>query len=174
MEEWRKVPGYENYEISIETKEGKCRSKRSGIVLSNRPCTRSKRIYWDLRNEGERNNQQAAVWIALTYPELVENEYFDGAEIDHKDTDRLNNQPSNLRWVTRKQNLNNPLTKRHNSQVRIDNSHCRTVLQYTVDGQLVGKYISIKRAKEATGCHNIGKCCRGKIKSSGGFIWKYK
>ncbi len=186
MEEtWRDVPGYEGlYQISIDTKEGKCRSLRTGKLLSLKPCTRFNRIYWDLCKEGTRNNQQAAVWIALTYPELVENEYFEGAEIDHKDTDRLNNHPSNLRWVTRRDNLNNPLTKIHNSKARIDNSHCRPVVQLTVEGEYIAEYISIKRAKEQTGCNNIGKCCRGLCKTSGSvdkitgefvrYIWKYK
>ena len=118
-EEWRDVPGYEGlYQISIDTKEGRCRSlnyEKTGKVkeLSNKPCSRDKRIKWGLYRNGNLKIRQAARWIAITFPELIENEYFEGAEIDHKDTDRLNNQPSNLRWVSREGNLNNPLTKKH-------------------------------------------------------------
>ena len=118
MEQWRKVPGYENYEISIETKEGACRNIRTGKLIGNY-CKRDKRIYWGLRKNGVTTYWQAARWIAITYPELVENEYFEGAEIDHKDTDRLNNHPSNLKWVTRKGNQNNPLTIIHLREANI-------------------------------------------------------
>lgn len=121
MTEWRKVPGFERYEISIKTKEGECRSlnyRRTGKtkVFSNvkNSCGR---VNWRLYKDNNGYLQQAAVWIALTYPELVENEYFEGAEIDHIDTDPLNNHPSNLRWVTRKGNQNNPLTRKHRSEV---------------------------------------------------------
>ena len=114
---WRDVPGYEGlYQISIDTKEGKCRRlyKNGNIRILNYTINKAnKRYYWNLSKHNKYKSYQAAKWIALTYPELVENEYFDGAEIDHKDTDRLNNQPSNLRWVSRKDNLNNPLTLNH-------------------------------------------------------------
>lgn len=124
MEEWRDVPGFEGlYQISISTKEGKCRSMsyhQTGKTkeLSNKPNKTFNRIYWGLCKDGVTKKPQAAVWIAITYPELVENEWFPGAEIDHIDTDRLNNHPSNLRWVTRKTNLSNPLTVKHNSEAQ--------------------------------------------------------
>lgn len=114
--EWRDVPGYEGvYEISLATKEGLCRNKRTSKILSVKPDKRG-RIYWRLSLNNKAITHQAARWIALTYPELVENEYFEGAQIDHKDTDRLNNQPSNLRWVTNKENCNNPLTLIHTQE----------------------------------------------------------
>lgn len=122
MEQWRDVPNYEGlYQISIDTKEGKCRRIfKNGKVkeLSNNPNKKFGRIYWGLCKDGVSRKPQAAVWIALTYPEYVQNEWFEGAEIEHIDTDRLNNHPSNLKWVTRKQNLNNPLTIKHNSDAQ--------------------------------------------------------
>ena len=37
-------------------------------------------------------------------------------EIDHINTDRYDNRACNLRWVTHKENCNNPLTKQHTSE----------------------------------------------------------
>lgn len=81
FEEWRDIPGYD-YGVSISSKEGKCINLKTGKILRNTVNKSSKRILWDLHNNGKRNCQQAARWIAITYPELVQNEYFDGAEID--------------------------------------------------------------------------------------------
>ena len=39
-------------------------------------------------------------------------------EVDHIDTNTSNNDVSNLRWVTRKENMNNPLTKKHMSECK--------------------------------------------------------
>lgn len=120
---WRDVPGYEGfYQISIDTKEGRCRSlnywkTKQVKELSNRPKkggnNSGDRIWWTLSKNGVHTFKQAAYWIAITFPELIENEQFEGAVVDHKDTDPLNNHPSNLRWVTQRGNMNNPLTKKH-------------------------------------------------------------
>lgn len=39
--------------------------------------------------------------------------------IDHIDTDSTNNTVENLRWVTAKENSNNPLTIKHNSESKL-------------------------------------------------------
>lgn len=119
-EEWRDVPGFEGlYKIDISTPEGRCYSVCSQRFLSNNPNRRTKYINWELHDiNGAYKKQQAARWIAITYPELVQNKYFEGADIDHIDTNRLNNHPTNLKWATRKENCNNPLTKEHYSKAK--------------------------------------------------------
>lgn len=42
----------------------------------------------------------------------------DGYEIDHIDTNKENNNLANLKCVTRKENMNNPLTRKHISEAR--------------------------------------------------------
>lgn len=185
MEEWRDVPGYEGlYQISINTKEGKCRSlnyHREGSVkaLSNK-LGKSGRLFWVLSKNGVQTTQQAGVWIALTYPELIENEWFEGAEIDHIDTDPLNNQPTNLRWVTHMRNQNNPLTKKHISQgckgIHINRKELsKCVIQLSRDNEIIKTYPSAQQAARETGIDNsnICACCRGKHRTAGGFVWKY-
>ena len=182
MEHWRDVPGYEGlYQISIDTKEGKCRRlhKRGTFKeLCNKPTKRDNRIHWNLSVNGKSICHQAAKWIALTYPELVENEYFEGAQIDHKDTNRLNNHPSNLHWVTPSGNNDNPITKNKRIEAYTNNPlRSKQVYQYSKEGVLLATYPSLAEANRQTGVDDaaISKCCLGKYryKSAGGFIWKY-
>ena len=186
MEEWRNVPGFEGrYQIDISTKEGKCRSLsyrgHIGIIreLSNNINVNG-RITWNLYKNGTPKNMQAAYWIALTYPELVQNEYFEGAEIDHIDTDPLNNHPSNLRWATSKEQQNNPLTKHHHrvSAVGIhnlNNANSKKVVQTTVDSEFIASFLSMADAERKTGINkkNICSCCQGKRNLAGGYKWSY-
>lgn len=198
IEEWRDVPGYDGlYRISIDTKEGECYSISRGKCLSNKPNKREGRIVWSLHRDGVLMSQQAARWIAITFPELVQNEYFEGAHIDHIDTDRLNNHPSNLRWVTPKENSNNPVTLKHQSKAhkgqhptedarkkmsetrkrkqfnRQDQS--KWVIKLSLDNEILHFYQSTHQAERETGIDHshITKCCKGLQKSAGGYIWKY-
>lgn len=199
MEEWRDVPGSNGkYQISIFTKEGKCRSlgyKGSNKIkeLTTR-LTGDGRIFWGLTFNGKRICQQAARWIAITYPELVQNEYFEGAEIEHIDADKLNNHPSNLRWATHKQNQNNQYSVERNRlshtgrkaspetiqkrilalQNRQDQS--KPILRYNSDGLLIASYASCNQAARDTKISrsSISKYCNKKRRPTNGDIWIYE
>lgn len=51
----------------------------------------------------------------------------------------------------------------------------KPVIQFTLDGDVVNMFNSIKEASSETGIHptDITMCCKGKRKHAGGFIWKY-
>lgn len=51
-----------------------------------------------------------------------------------------------------------------------------TVLQLTKEGEFVAEYSSAKEAKRQTGIDDttIGLVCKGRGKTAGGFVWKYK
>ena len=50
--------------------------------------------------------------VALAFPEIC-GEYAEGLEVDHLNTIRDDNRAENLKWVTRKQNRNNPISCEH-------------------------------------------------------------
>lgn len=156
MEIWRDIPGFEGkYQVCIDTKEGRCRSlnyNKTGKPkeMGQKPYNYGgggMRICWHLRKEGNSYYQQAAYWIAITFPELVENEYFEGAEIDHKDTDSMNNQPSNLRWVSHRGNLNNELTKKKLSDGKIGSKNPNYKKQFSSEYRKKLSEAQIRRRK---------------------------
>ena len=54
---------------------------------------------------------------------------------------------------------------------------CKPVLQYTINGEFIQEFFSQSEAARAVGAKSpwhIGDCCKGKIKSSNGYIWRYK
>ena len=74
----------------------------------------------------------------------------------------------------------NPMYGKHHSKETkrkmSENRPSKQVLQFSKDGELITGYPSIKEAERHTGCNNgnICKCCKGRLKSCGGYIWKYK
>ncbi len=89
------------------------------------------------------------------------------------------------RWETRIKNGTdkvNPEQAKKISQslkgreITWDRKRNTIVLQYDLEGNFIKEYISQSQASRETNIHQscIGACCNGKIKTSGGFIWKFK
>ena len=115
-------------------------------------------------------------------------------QIDHINTDKTNNtvwfnevgsvnyDKTNLRWVTKKENINNPLTIKHLSETKIGNENAKSiycaVLQYTKDGELIKEWASMNSAARELKINRSGicDCCNGRnrCKSYGGYVWRYK
>ena len=57
----------------------------------------------------------------------------------------------------------------------INNKISKAVIQLTKDGIMINEYYSINHAGRETGIErsHIGRCCRGKLKTSGGFKWRF-
>ena len=77
-----------------------------------------------------------------------------------------------------KQNMRKPRTESHILNLKkADKSKLyKTIIQYDLDGNFIREWYGIITASNELkiGANNINSCLKGKYKSSGGFIWKYK
>ncbi len=102
---------------------------------------------------------------------------YDLPEVNHKDEDTKNNSVFNLEWCTHYYNINYGTRTKRATETQLNRKDSsKTVLQYTTDGQFVKEYPSVKEAARQNGFNfgHIASCCRGEIKTSRGYIWRYK
>lgn len=115
------------------------------------------------------------------------NTYGDGKPcVDHIDGNRKNNSVDNLRWVTIKENNNNPITKERIGLSKSGENcsfygkrgkcclHSKPLFQFK-NGELIGYIESIDEACKKYGYDHslITKCCQHKVSIAYGYEWEY-
>jgi len=101
------INGYEDYLIY---QDGRVYSKKSNIYLKHK-CTAMGYYKVDLCKNGKHKHFFIHRLIALYYIPNPDNK----PNIDHKDRNRKNNNISNLRWATQKENMNNKNKRNDNT-----------------------------------------------------------
>ena len=86
--------------------------------------------------------------------------------VHHIDGNKRNNSIENLMVVTRVEHA-----RIH--QINLDKS--KAVVQMNKNGEVIKIWESARKAFKNTGVYpgNISKCCHGKLKSTGGYTWKF-
>ena len=188
MEIWKDIEGYEGlYQVS---NEGRVKSVERVVMRCNgRPKTISERVlkpWLDKKGKGYFNIDLWKDNICKKFKlhRLIAKAFIPNPdnkeEIDHIDTDTRNNKIENLRWVTRTENLNNPITLENYSKNRkgkfLNNEwKSKKVYQYTLDDEFVKEWASVAEAERNGFTHSsICNCCNGKKESYKGFKWSYE
>lgn len=203
---WRPVVGFEGfYEVSnkgrirslprtFATRNGRTFTARGGIL---KECVDSNGYPCVVLSKNSISGRKAIHRILMEA-------FVDNPEkkphIDHIDTNIKNYNLSNLRWVTPKENANNPITKKKNKtnphtpearkkrmETRKRNksvSSPKEIHQYTKNGEYVRSYESLAEASRVTGiqegCIRVARDSfyqkKGNVyeKTGGGFVWKSK
>jgi hypothetical protein len=165
MENWKPIPRdlySDQYEISDK---GNCR-KMDKRILNQHIRNGYKAVSLYDPNTKKKNTVNIHRMVALAFIDNPNELKF----INHKDGDKTNNHVENLEWISPKGNV------QHAIKENLQKPHPKRVMQYTVAGQYTHTYNSILEASEKTGAsaRHISCVCKGKRKTTGGFVWKYE
>lgn len=194
MEEiWKDILGYEGY-YQISNK-GNVRSvdrtfiRKSGKSFTVRGKMRKVRLnncgycYIVLCKGGNKKPFYIHRLVASHFLQLNDSKM----EVDHINTIKTDNNVDNLRWVSKRENANNPLTIKHLREAQIEScqnnkkrvlfdiSRMKKIAQYTPDGVLIAVHTGLNSLCRNFGFsrRNIQKGCKSKNKIVYGFKWAY-
>lgn len=161
--EWLTIKQNSNYEIS---NNGQVRNKNTKRIL--KPAISNKGYYLvGLSNKCKMHTYTIHKLVMEHFNRCA----FDGEVINHIDGNKLNNNINNLEYVTQKVNTIKAwemgLCEKTRQALfnRKQKSNIRTskrVVQFDMNGNIIGKFESIRQAERATGIpdSNIMRCCR--------------
>lgn len=117
---------------------GRVKSVRSDKIMKN---TMSNQGYYVVSLKLNGNSKQYKIHRLVSMA-FYENEYFNGALVDHINTIKTDNSIKNLRWVTCKENLNNPISKKNYSKAQTGarNNYSKTVKVYNREGYFIRSF----------------------------------
>ena len=87
-------------------------------------------------------------------------------EVNHVDENKLNNNITNLCWTTASENINHGTRNQRASKKLKKSIYCE---------ELNKVFDSMTAASKELGVNlgDISSCCKGKLKSAGGYHWRY-
>ena len=194
MEEWKEIPIFDGRFLVSNLgrikqairydKEGR---KAGGKVFCLNKRDKDGYCIAQIQHKGKRKYLRVHRLVAEAFIPNPENK----PQIDHINAIKDDNRAENLRWVTPKENNNNPISVENNrraqtgkkmsaesSRKKRDAMPKKPVVQYTVDGAFVARFEAIVDAAKSLGNRNfsgnISNCCKGNCKTSRGFVWRYE
>ena len=167
MELWRNIKGYEGlYQIS---NYGNIKNLVTNKILKAQKQRYCKAYLY-------KNKQRKCYGVHRLVAEAFIPNMANKPEINHIDGNKLNNNVSNLEWVTRKENEQHAVKMGlHSYKEAIEKTSKKVIAinNYTNE-TLKFKSLSDAGRHLKINISNICNCCKGKIKSIGGYKFYYE
>ena len=180
-EYWKPIKGYEDlYMVSnwgrvksfdrwVKSKNGSIRICRGRIL---KPYTNKDGYLYVVLSK---NNKQKTFKVHRLVAEAFLPNPYNLLQVNHRDENKLNNNVDNLEWCTNEYNINYGTRTERMSKSKINGKRSKIVIQYNLDGTFVREWPSAMECdRNGYDQGNVSACCRGKLKTYKGYIWKYK
>ena len=184
---WKPVLGYEGlYEVSnlgrvkslfrrVRRGDGHLTVKEKIMDFSK--VSRNNLTYY--RVPLSRGNKKSLKLVSNLVCEAFHGRRPNGMQCSHINENSIDNRACNLMWSTIEENNTMPIKIQRQKEAwrkGLFEHLKKPVLQFTKDGSLIAEHESCKAAARASGVRDdhIISCCKGRNKSAGGYIWKYK
>lgn len=168
-EVWKDIKGYEGlYQVSNQgrIKSLRYRNSNKTAILKTQINSRNGYVQIVLSKNNIHKTKKVHRLVAEAF--LINlNNY---PCINHKDENRQNNNIKNLEWCT--YSYNNVYNGRSKRVAKIQG---KEVKQLDKTGNVINVFESTRQAGRVTGYNqrHISECCRGLVKTCGGYIWEY-
>lgn len=164
MEVWKDIQGYDGlYQVSDL---GRVKSFKYNKEKILKPGIDDSEYMTVVLCDGGIKNKYIHRLVAMAFIANPENK----PTVNHKKGIKTDNRASQLEWATQKENV------KHSFDILGRKGSFKAVIQLSKERNIISEYSSLKIAsiKTAVSQGNISSACRGRIKSAGGFIWKFK
>lgn len=158
-EVWKDIVGYEGlYQVSnlgnVKNKKGKKIKPRKNKNGYYQVC---------LSKNNKNKNHYIHKLVALSF---ITNDKKMQC-VNHKNENKLDNNVNNLEWCTYSYN---------NNYGKMKNLCSKKVLQYDKNGMFIKEWNSMHEIERKLKIFHgsISNCCKNKLKTAGGYVWKYK
>lgn len=170
MEIWKPIEKYPDYMVS---NQGRVKSLKNGKEKVLKCCKyKDEYLSINLCKNGKQKLHKIHRLVAEAFIPNPDNKPC----IDHINTIKNDNRVDNLRWVTNKENSNNPLTI-NKWKIKIGKLHHnhKPILQFDKNMNFIKRWDCAMDVQRKLGFNqsNISSCCREERKTSNGYKWGY-